>query len=270
LISKTTHFGLPCSETAQPKVELFTNSFQVVNSLNREGYMVITTLKLALIFLFSSAAFAETYQLNAPGYFVRSTRAFGSSQKNIVGIITQGAKFELLEVVKRPDGSEAWRIRVIDPSENGNINPSPTDNYWVYKSNDSDYSRLTSGGTPVTQGYSSCPSCQISTTPPMQSSQTEPIADVVRRATRNEEVPPRRPPPTPSPSAAAVRNNGPIAYAQNIVNYSNSSRTISTINYALSHNRRTRGGGQCYRRVKEALACGPRGRRGSGNCLIPS
>lgn len=216
---------------------------------------------LSLCTLGSFAYAGPQYEVTDVNYFVRETPRFGSSRANITGILGEGAKFELLHQVKRPDGAYAWEIRVIESGENGNIQPSATEKYWVYKSNDRDFRRL-GGGSSASE--TDCPECG-GVTPPIPQDQADALADVSRTATRDTETraPQRRSEPrTP-------RDTGPVSFDQRIQNYSNSAATQKVIDYAMSHKRR-KSQGACYRYVKEALACGPKGRRGSGDCLIPS
>lgn len=226
---------------------------------------------LSVVLFLSASAWADTYQLNENAFFIRSTPQFGRSRSNIVGVITQDAKFELIRRVTRPDGSEAWEIHVIDPSENGNVNPSPSGTYWIYKSRGSDFSRLTSGGTPVTtQSEGECLECQRGNSSPIPNRDRDNIGDISREATRSDEVAPTPAPraapqriPTP---AAAPATAGPLNYDQSILNYSNSPRTQRTLQYARSHfGSRRRGRGGCYRAVKDSLSCDS-----SRQCLISS
>lgn len=239
--------------------------------------------KLSLLIIFLSAAstgFAETYIVNTNAYFIRSDPRFGASRSNVVGVLTNGATFQLLEKVIRPDGSEAWRIRVIDPSSRGHVNPSPTESYWVYRPRNSrSFGLLRSEGPPVTVS-GSCNNCETSAAvTPIAPRDRRGLEDIVQNVTETQEQPATVPPPTRSvspheppesdiefPNRRTIpRTPGDIS-DEAIARYSSSSAVQKSIDYAMTH-KAPRSRSQCYRYVKEALACAPRGRRGNGECL---
>lgn len=202
-------------------------------------------LILLALTLISLQAAAEVLTMRAHSYFLRSNPDFGSDRSNVVGVLTRGSTFEVLERRARPDGSEALRIRVINRGRSSNVNPST--NYWVYKSNDRDFS---GGSAPArdTTG-STCTNCDRSGGAPIPRGTRDDIAAISREATRGGEQPAedaaRRPVPRGSPTREQIRR-----YASS----SNVDRMIRFADRNYGHNRR--GGGRCYRKVKDSMAAG--------------
>lgn len=202
------------------------------------------------LLLFSGTAVAETFLMQASSYFIRSTPNFGSSRRNIVGVLTRGSTFELLERRRRADGSEALRIRVIATARGGNVNPSQTDEYWIYKSNSTDF--VSRGGPPAPQA-APCPECDRDGGAPIPGRTREDLARISREATRTAEEAPA--PPAPAPTRRPPASPGAVNFDQSVVNYSASAQVRRTIDYALRH-KTARSRRRCYRSVKDALVAG--------------
>ncbi|AGH96159.1 hypothetical protein A11Q_1943 [Pseudobdellovibrio exovorus JSS] len=200
-----------------------------------------------------------TYVMRATSYFIRSSPDFGSHRNNLVGVLTKDSRFKVLERQQRPDGSWAVRIEVKreDLGRNGNLNSSPTRQYWIFQSNDQDYVRADGRtDTTTTAGRDQSRTCTgsdcsgSSTRQPIPRRTQDDFAAVSREATRRAEE------ATPTADTNRRPSAGAPTRAE-IANYSSSSKVTRMINYAqrnFGHNRR--GGGRCYRRVKDSLVAG--------------
>lgn len=145
------------------------------------------------------------YTVHARSYRLRSTADFSADRSNVVGLLTRGSQFQLLERVQRPDGSEAWLIRIISAGPNASYGSS-ANTYWVYRGNPRHFRNNagTERGNRVSSG-AGCDNCGYSTSPPVPSRQIEDIAAVSRETTQNIETPPDTGSSSAPPTTAVCR-----------------------------------------------------------------
>ncbi|MGZ3692092.1 MAG: hypothetical protein ACXVAX_11355 [Pseudobdellovibrio sp.] len=205
---------------------------------------------------FALNLFAESYTLNAD-YYVRSTNDFGRRDKNIVGVLAKGSTFTVVNKVQMRGGAEALEVRATRLTTSSYLNDS--DHYWIYKGDSSHFTRTDSDtNTQSNAAVTPCVSCAAA----MATNSANDLATISHAITTQDNV-------VPPPAVAPNVTEGAPQLAQEIRNYSNSPELQRTISYALKH-KSSHSQGQCYRSVKQGLACAKRGGRSPGNCLIPS
>lgn len=208
-----------------------------------------------------TAAWADNtvYVMRATSYFIRSSDDFGSHRNNLVGVLTKDSRFKVLERRQRADGSWSVRIEVqrSDLGRNGNLNPSPTRQYWIYQSNDQDYVRADGRPDTATSARDQGRTCTgsecsgSSARPPVPRRTQDDFAAVSREATRRAEE------ATPAPDTTRRPSTPGAPTREEIARYSSSNKVTRMISHAqrnYGHNRR--GGGRCYRAVKNAMVSG--------------
>lgn len=138
----------------------------------------------------TSSSNNNIYTVHARSYRLRSTADFSADRSNVAGLLTRGSQFQLLERVRRPDGSEAWLIRIISAGPNA-FYGSSAQTYWVYRGNPSHF-RNNSGSERSDRAGSgtACDNCGHSASPPpVPSRQIEDISAVSRETTQTIETP---------------------------------------------------------------------------------
>lgn len=191
------------------------------------GFIFTITLFVVSI----NALAADTYRMNA-SYYVRNAPKF-SGQDNVVGVLTKGSSFKVLKRKKLSNGAEALQIHVVGLTPTSKLQPS--NEYWIYKPNNSDFIGIDRSATEAKGGAALCPEC-LKTSESTQSSQNNQshLGDVSR-------------------TVIAQQNQiSTGSLDDQIKKYSNSEKVSKTISHAL-RNKRSRSQGTCYRSVKKAL-----------------
>lgn len=177
---------------------------------------IISAFVLSFSFFVGFTAHAQLYQMQANSYYLRSTPSFTSDLNNVDGVLTRNSRFQILQKVTRPDGSEAWLINVVDLAPNGQLQPAGQ--YWIFRGNNSDFVPVSSQ---LLRDTSSgiCLECQQNASAPIPSNTRTSISDVSRASTRVvETAPPPSPTPRPSVTPApppTTTSSGPVNCAQN-------------------------------------------------------
>jgi hypothetical protein len=227
--------------------------------------MSIRILPIALIFLLSNLAFAESYRLNG-NYFVRSTPRFSDNARNRLGVLASGSTFKVLEKVQRSDNSYAVRIQITDAAANSNVRSA--NSQWIYMSGRNRFTPVSDGvAAPTTEasttatGSASCTSCEAAAGSGVGNSSdiahvTSALTDDANTADDTEEGAVEDVVASDTTTGLAPRTpfTGPLG--DQIERYSASSQVTNMISWAMAHRARSRG--LCYRLVKEAMAnrCG--------------
>ncbi len=181
-------------------------------------------------------------------YFVRSTPEFGRRDRNKVGVITKGTKFNVLRSIQMSGGAEALQIHVTGLSGNAHLQTSKS--YWIYKSKDSDFKKLDNSPRETQAGTTETPCEGCGNVQPPTSNQRD-IGDVSTTIIRQD----NQPGEDDSEAEDSYTPRSPGSLDQQIRNYSNSSKVENTVKFAL-RNKKRRSIGRCYRYVKDALAAG--------------
>lgn len=185
----------------------------------------------SLVALIGSISFAEdSYRLTA-SYFVRSSMKF-TGDNNKVGVLTKGSSFKVIKSVMLSNGSEALQIRVVGLTPSSSLNPS--DNYWIYKSNNTHFEKLNAPNTEAIASQTICEKCL----------QTQPITESAERNKNHlDDV-----------SKAVIEKENIVTtdLDEKIKKYSQSDKVKKSIEHAMK-NKYKMSQGSCYRSVKKAL-----------------
>lgn len=181
-------------------------------------------------------------------YFVRGSDNFSGLDHNKVGVLTKGSTFKVLQT-KRIGNAEALKIRVTSLSPPGYVLQS--DEYWIYKPNNTDFIKTSPEDTNSTEGQTADAPCESCLTTAQQSSDVNTknahdIADISKMITTQQ------------------NQTEPGSLDEIIKKYSESDEVKYSIDYAMK-NKKSRSKGYCYRSVKKALLAAPIGKKG----LIP-
>ncbi|MBC7420521.1 MAG: hypothetical protein H7328_07300 [Bdellovibrio sp.] len=212
---------------------------------------------LFLSLFVSTNTFAQTYRMDA-SYYLRSSSDSTGNINNIVGVLTPGSEFKVLN-----KKGNALQIEITNLASKSNVNK--TEQVWIYKGNDSHFTEVTNGPSTDTQAQvpavpATCRGCIASAAKESQAQQKQ-INSI--KETAREIV------------AAANQPQGKITLPpgdvkpvtlldEQIKNYSNSAEVAAAAKWAEKNN------GlfsyrKCYRQVKAALSAKTK----SGKSLIP-
>ncbi len=184
----------------------------------------VLAVTMAYFIFYSEITLAESYRVNG-NYFIRSSEKFGDDDKNIVGTITKGSEFKVLESKKHGKG-EALKIEIAKINPPGRVQKSKQ--YWIYKPNKNSFTSLpqTSQAQVATEA-SECENCHGSQSllplPEKDESALQRLVD------------------------ASMTNLDEV-----IEKYSASPKVQKMIDFAL-RKKKPSSTGFCYRSVKEAL-----------------
>jgi len=155
----------------------------------RAIYFALLSLMTLISLRISAATEENIYTVHARSYRLRSTPDFTADRTNVAGLLTRGSQFQLLERVRRPDGSEAWLIRIISAGAGASYGSS-ANTYWVYRGNPSHFrSNRPTGTRSDVRAGSSCDNCAQTTVTPVPRDQIDDISAVSRETTQNIETP---------------------------------------------------------------------------------
>lgn len=181
---------------------------------------------------------AQTFRLDSSLNVRNSENSFINTD-DVVGHISIGTEFEIVNTKILGSGSKSVEIKVKKLGKGSNLNTNTTDSLFIYQNKNTAFKQVfnslqTESGVPCADGTCNQSAAQ-------QQMQQQHVVQTSQNIV----------------SALENQNSVPVQsdMEQKIKRYSESSEVAKTVKWAFQANKnRLKGVGACYRRVKEALA----------------
>lgn len=231
--------------------------------------MVSTLQKRHVVgfFLFLLLSFkiqAQNYQLTGD-YFVRSSTDF-LSENNKIGVLQEGSTFRVVNRIQQRNEAEALEIEVTAMTSGSYVKPSPSGKIFIYRAKQSHI--VSRSGTEAAANVIPCKDCDGTSSNKTAAASNqinigevaEGVVILANKAPKAKKETATVPIPVPF-----VGPQLPGSLDEKIKKYSNSKEVARMIDWAMK-SKNTHSTGNCYRKVKEALAtqCGPDKKRKDG------
>lgn len=217
-----------------------------------------------LFLLLSINSQAQTLQLTGD-YFVRSSTDF-LSENNKIGVLQEGSTFRVVNRIPQRNEAEALEIEVTAMTAGSYVKPSPSGKIFIYRAKQSHI--VSRSATEAVAAVTPCKNCDATSVKNSAAATNQlNIGEVAEGVVilANKAPKAKKEAATSSIPVPMVGPPLPGDLDDKIKKYSNSKEVARMIDWAMK-NKNTHSTGNCYRKVKEALAtqCGPDKRRKDG------